>query len=187
MKRTKKLQPNKTTLKAEIEYKAYFSKRTLFDYRLTDTESINLLRLLALTDNFYISQSETAKFLHISERTFKRVIKALKEKGYIEIRKNGNQYQYILSQESKYISAFNPKYIRYYNDKQLNAFLNNAETPTKYKNLILKYFDSIKQSEQIFEQTIAEIERFEQPTETTESNNENELFDYLGIKLNDDE
>lgn len=170
MKTTKK-QPNKITIKSnKIDFVKHFSAKTLYDYRLNDSESINLLRILGLTDNFYISLRATAEYLHISVDKLKRIFKSLKAKGYLDIVKNGNKYEYHFKQESNYIVDFKPSLIDYYTAEQLNALLNNAETPQKYKNLIKKYFNSLMLSESDFKATIKEIKDFEKPKKNKNSN-----------------
>ena len=185
MKKTQK-QPNTTIIKAEkIDFTKHYSAKTIYDYRLTDSEAINLLRILGLT-NFYISERITADFLHISVDKLKRIIKGLKAKGYLNIIKEGNKYTYQFKQESNYCVNFKPSLIEYYTAEQLNALLNNAETPQKYKNLIKKYFNALILSENELKATIKEIKDFEKPKsqeqQEQEQQNENDLLEYFGIK-----
>ena len=187
MKQAKKT-PNKTTIKADkIDFMAHISKKAIFDFNLTDREKIVLIQMLSLS-NFYISLRQTAKYLHISKDTLIRTFKGLKAKGYLEVIKEGTKYTYQFKQESKYITGFNPSLIEHYTNEQLNALLNNAETPTKYKNLIKKYFNALILSENELKATIKEIKDFEKPKTTEQiseqEQNENDLFEYLGIKKN---
>ena len=170
--KTAKKTPNTTIIKAEkIDFTAHISKKLIFDYNLTDSEKVILIQMLSLS-NFYVSLQATAKFLHISDRQLSRIFNGLKAKGYLNIIKEGNKYTYQFKQESNYCVAFNPSYIEYYTAEQLNALLNNAETPQKYKNLIKKYFNALILSENELKATIKEIKDFEKPK--TEEENEQE-------------
>lgn len=178
--------PNTTIIKADkIDFTKHYSAKTIYDYRLNDSEAINLIRILGLS-NFYISERATADFLHISVDKLKRIFKGLKAKGYLEVVKNGNKYTYQFKQESKYINNFKPSLIEYYTAEQLNTLLNNAETPQKYKNLIKKYFNALILSENELKATIKEIKDFEKPKteqETQEEEqNEIDILKYLTSK-----
>lgn len=178
--------PNKITIKADkIDFTAHISKKLIFDNRLTNSEKIILIQMLSLS-NFYISLRQTANFLKISKDKLIRIFKGLKAKGYLEVVKNGANYEYRFKQESKYIIEFKPSLIEYYTAEQLNALLNNAETPKKYKNLIKKYFNALILSENELKATIKEIKDFEKPkTEQKtqeEEQNEIDILKYLTSK-----
>ncbi len=157
------------------------------DKRLTLKEKAVLITILRHNNGFYFSIRETAHYLGIGARQLREMLSNFKTLGYLETYKNGNKTTYNFKQESKYIVDFKPYLIDQYSQTQLNALFNSDKTPTKYKNLIKKYFDSLSQSEEIYNTTLNEIKSYEMPKdiykkqlkEETEQQNEIDLIDYL--------
>lgn len=189
MKKAKTKQPNIIiTATASNKASGFYvgNRKLLFDNRLSHQER-NILNILLVLKDFKLTTKATSEFLNISEPTFIKVINNLKSLGYCTIERNGKNFTYHFTDESKYIPDFKPANIRYYSIEQLNALYNNAETPSKYKNLLKKYFDSLSKDEETYNCVLSEIENYETPKdiykkqldEEREQANEDDILNYL--------
>lgn len=186
MKKAKRT-PNKQTILSQHKKGLWINDKLLFDYRLSNTELITLARILYISDNFNISIDGTSKILKLSKMTFLKALKNYELLGYLETEKNGNNKKYVFKDTSKYIVDFKPYLIDQYTTQQLNALLNNNETPTKYKNLIKKYFNASLQDEESFNKILQDIKNFEPPKDilknqikqADQEQNEIDIIDYI--------
>lgn len=169
-----KNQPNTKVIPlSEYNDFAIYHRKLIHDKRLTNEEKGVLTQLLD-TKNFYTSIRATAKMLNISEKHFKKMLDNFKALGYLEITKLGKNYLYTFKHESKYITEFKPHLIATYTTSQLNALLNNDTTPTKYKNLIKKYFNASLKDMETFENVLNEIKTYEMPKDILKNQLEKE-------------
>lgn len=185
MKKNQKTAPNKKVIRRKAKSYTTISNKLLFDFRLNEKESMTLIRLLAISDDFHISTNKTADFLKISKPTFLKYLKQYESLGYLKIkRESQNIVLYEFSDESSKID-FKPYLIDQYNIKQLNEYFNNQNTPTRYKNLIKKYFDSLSQDTTTFKETLNEIKKIDLPKieikadKQSEEMTEEEIIKYL--------
>lgn len=143
------------------------------DMRLKPLEKAVLIMLIRHTD-FYISTRATAKYFNISDKTLRNVLINLKSLGYLSILKDANTYKYVINQNNKYIPDFKPYLIDTYTNAQLNALLNNNETPQRWKNLIKKYFDALSQDESTYLNVLSEIKEIDTPKDILKDKQEQE-------------
>lgn len=133
---------------------ATLSTYHLQDNRLTTTEQLIFTKLLLLPPNFKISIRKTAYYFNISDQTFRFAINTFKKLGYLKTeRLNQNETIYTIKEISDIQSDFNIYYLTNYSKSQLNYFLRNQATPTKYKKTIKAYLEKTKE----YEKYVAEL------------------------------
>lgn len=109
------------------------------DNRLTQAEKGILTALFVLPNNWKITTRATAKYLNISENTFRKAVESFIKYGYLEVEhQKGNNYKYTLHAKSFEDLKFEPRNIKSYTIQQLIYFANSQTIETKYKNLIKK-------------------------------------------------
>ena len=133
---------------------AILSTYHLQDNRLNTTEQLIFTKLLLLPPNFKISIRKTAYYLGISDQTFRIALNTFKQYGYIKTQKiNQNETIYTIKEISDLQSEFNIYYLKNYTKSQLNYFLRNKNTPTKYKKTIKAYINKTEE----YEKYVAEL------------------------------
>lgn len=160
----KKAKTNNQETNIKIEYaerENYFisTYHHLRDKRLTMAEKGVLSSFYSLPKNWKITQRATAEYFNISEKSFNTYIKKLVEYGYIEIKKTKKNKALYIIKEKPIKTDFNPKYIKSYTLPQLYAFLNDARTEERYKNLIKKALEQATKTNEHFNKTLDEIEQ----------------------------
>jgi len=163
MKNTKNKQTQTGNIKFIREERknnfATLSTYHLQDNRLNTTEQLIFTKLLILPPNFKLSIRRTAYYLNISHYTFEKALNTFKKYGYIKTEKiNQNETQYTIKEISDTMSEFNVYYLKNYSSQQLNYFLKNKATPTKYKKVIQMYLDKAKEFEESINKLIEETD-----------------------------